>query len=79
MASTFTPMTLAFAVPPSAPGEARQYAEGCLRLLALYASHAAELAEVGDDLGLGANMLKVLSAAQAAAKAVAVVRAANAR
>jgi hypothetical protein len=36
---------------------------------ALYARHAAELAEFGDDLGLETNTYKLLSAAKAAARA----------
>jgi hypothetical protein len=69
-----TPLTLAYAPLPGTPDDARERAEQCLRLVALYASHAAELAEVGDDLGVETNMHKLLSAARAAAQAVRTLR-----
>lgn len=59
--------------PPAPAGsieELREYTADCLRLVVLYASHAQDLAELGDDLGLFTNIRKLLAAAEAMALTV---------
>lgn len=50
--------------------ELRDYARQCLTLAAVYADHACDLAQIGDDVGLVTNTQKLIAAVRAAAATV---------